>query len=213
MSNKLLSPRAQVLEKQWEEPGDNRYKRQLPELAALSPVAQQAPSGTYNLYMVRNHPEAGSEIFGPKTLHLGKYSEADLYGSSSGSPVIAFKSALAALKDQAARIGQLDEDTLECGHQATLFWADVGALKTFIGVSPVITEIVTELRTARFQFLRRDTPPSIFKALETALGLFLDSARWEDPSAVDQFVEILEKAGYDSLVIDALRDSNACRLP
>jgi hypothetical protein len=211
MNRQLLSPPAHALENQLEEQGENRSKRQLRELAELSPAAQLVHSGSYQLCAIRSHPTAGTEIFGQKTpVLLGKYSEADLYGAFS-NPTIAFKSALVLLTDRADRLAQLDPDdpdTADYGHQAALLWADVGALKSFIGTSPVVTEVVAELRTLRFQFLRKDTPPAIFQGLARALGCFVESSRW-DTSAVDQFVETLEEAGYDSLAIDALRHTNA----
>ena len=105
MNRQLLSPPAHALENQLEEPGENRSKRQLRELAELSPAAQLVPSGSYQLYAIRSHPTAGTEIFGQKTpVLLGKYSEADLYGGTFGSPMIAFKSALVLLKNRADRL-------------------------------------------------------------------------------------------------------------
>jgi hypothetical protein len=212
MNRQLLSPAARAHENQLEEPGDNLAKRQIRELAELSPAAQLAPPGFYQLYAVRSHATAGKEIFGQKTpVLLGRYDESDLYGPALSTPKVAFKSALVLMKDRAARLALLDPDdpdTAEYGHQAALFWADVAALKGFIGTSPILTEVVAELRTLRFQFLRKDTPPTIFQALAVALGCFVESSHW-DTSAVDQFVETLEHAGYDSLIIDSPRVSNA----
>ena len=203
-----LSARARAMEMQWEAPGDNRAKQRIREVADLSPVMQQMPSASYSLWAVRDHPNAGPEIFGPERLVVGRYDEGDLYGSAGSSSVVAFKGVLAGLREQARRIAQLDQDTADYGHQAALFWSEVGSLKSFIGASSAITEIVAELRTARFQFLGKDTPLPIFAALAAGLSRFMDSARW-DGAAVDRFVEQLEMAGYDSLVIDNLRVTNA----
>jgi len=209
MNRQSLSPVALAHENQLDQPGDSRANQQLRVFAERSPQAQQLEQGLYNVYVVRSHPSLGDEIFRLKApVHLGSYSAQDLYGAGLGNPAIPFKNALGLLRDRATRLARLDPDTTEFGYQATLFWADVGALKSFIGISPVVTEVVAELRTLRFQFLRKDTPPPIFQGLARALGCFVESSRW-DTSAVDQFVETLEEAGYDSLAIDALRYTNA----
>lgn len=212
MNRQTLSLAALAHENQLEHPGDNRAKQELQRFAELSPRAQQLEQGLYKIYAVRSHPTVGSEIFGQKTaVLLGNYTERDLYGAGLGNPTIAFKSALGLLKDRADRLARLDPDdpdTAEYGHQAALFWADVGALKSFIGISPVVTELVAELRTLRFQFLRKDTPSAIFQGLARALGCLPESSPWTTLD-VDQFVETLEEAGYDSLAIDALRPTNA----
>jgi hypothetical protein len=212
MNRQSLSPVVLAHEYQLEQPGDNRAKQELSAFAKRSPRAQQMERASYDLYAVRSHPTVGTEIFATKLqVHLGNYSERDLYGKGLGNPTIAFKSALSLLKDRADRLTLLDPDdpdTAEYGHQAALLWADVGALKSFIGTSPVVTEVVAELRTLRFQFLRKDTPPAIFQSLATALGGLIETAAW-NTSAVDRLVETLEHAGYDSLVIDSLRVPNA----
>jgi len=81
----------------------------------------------------------------------------------------------------------------------------VGRLKEFIGSSPVISEIVAELRTARFQFLGKDTPTTVIKAISSALSLVTHAKRL-DESLVDRVVEVLEAAEIDSLAPDALRN-------
>jgi len=73
--------------------------------------------------------------------------------------------------------------------------------------SNAISEIVAELRTARFQFLGKDTPESALNALRSALKVVADAQRL-DEGIVDRVVETLEVGGVDSLAPDALRDGD-----
>jgi hypothetical protein len=72
----------------------------------------------------------------------------------------------------------------------------------------VVSEIVAELRTARFQFLGKDTPATTMQAIASALCLVVEAKRF-DARLVDDMVKALEHGGIDSLAPDALRDSNA----
>jgi hypothetical protein len=137
---------------------------------------------------------------------VGTYSEETLYGAA-GSPVVRFRSAIQALKVRAEEARSANPEEVEYSHQSTLLWAEVGRLKEFIGASPVITEIVAEFRTARFQFLGKDTPPAVIRAVAAALRLIAEAKRF-DAALVDRVVEALEEGGIDSLAIDALRDSH-----
>ena len=119
-----------------------------------------------------------------------------------------FRSAIQALKVRAARTASVNPEDVEYGHQAALVWAEMGRLKEFMGTSPVVSEIVAELRTARFQFLGKDTPTAAMQAIASALGLVAQAKRF-DTSLVDCVVEALEEGGIDSLAPDALRDSHA----
>jgi hypothetical protein len=98
-------------------------------------------------------------------------------------------------------------DDVEYGHQVALIWAEVGRLKEFIGVSSAISEIVAELRTARFQFLGKDTPLVSLQALASALRLIVEAKRL-DSRLVDEMVNALEVGGVDSLAVDTLRESD-----
>ncbi len=98
-------------------------------------------------------------------------------------------------------------EEVEYGHQAALVWAEVGRCKEFIGISPVISEIVAELRTARFQFLGKDTPPRAIQAVALALSFAAEAKRFDTP-LVDRIVKALEDGGIDSLAPDALRNSD-----
>jgi hypothetical protein len=80
-------------------------------------------------------------------------------------------------------------------------------LKEFIGTSPVISEIVAELRTARFQFLGKDTPPAAIHALASALRIIAEATRL-DTALVDRVVETLDEGGIDSLAPEVFRDSD-----
>ena len=168
--------------------------------------AKGAVPSNYDIFAIRRNDQFGDEIFGPKRLHVGTYSEETLYGAA-GNPVVRFRSVIQALKVRVERTASVSPEELEYGHQAALVWAEVGRLKEFIGTSSVVSEIVAELRTARFQFLGKDTPTAAMRAVGVALGLVTQANRF-DTSLVDRLVEALEEGGIDSLAPDALRDSH-----
>jgi hypothetical protein len=70
-----------------------------------------------------------------------------------------------------------------------------------------LSEIVAELRTARFQFLGKDTPPMTIRAMALALRLVTDAKRL-DAGLLDRVVGVLEEGGIDSLALDSMRDPN-----
>ncbi len=158
----------------------------------------------YDIFAVRRNPQLGDEIFGPKHVHVGTYSEATLYGAA-GSPIGRFRSAIQALRGRVDKARSVDPGEVDYGHQTALLWADVGRLKEFVGSTAVVSEIVAELRTARFQFLGKDTPPSVILALASALRLVAEAKRL-DTGLVDRVVATLEEGGIDSLAPDVLRD-------
>lgn len=159
---------------------------------------------SYDIFAVRRNNHLGDEIFGPKRLLIGTYSEEALYGAA-GSPSKRFRLAIQDLKIHAERAASVNPDEVEYGHQAALVWAEAGRLKEFLGTSPVVSEIVAEFRTARFQFLGKDTPPMTMQALSSALRLVAEAKRLDAP-LVDRVVETLEVGGVDSLAPDVLRD-------
>lgn len=163
--------------------------------------------GQYDIYAIRKDANLGDEILGPTPLHVGRFSEKALYGAA-GSPVMHFRSSIQELKNQAERAASFDQESIDYGYHAALVWANVGRLKDFIGASPIITEIVAELRTARFQFLGKDTPVAAMQALAEGLALVAKAPRL-DSLLVDKLVNILEKGGIDSLAQDALRNAHA----
>ena len=122
------------------------------------------------------------------------------------SPLARFRAAIHALKARAENTASLRPDEVEYGHQAALVWADVGRLKEFIGISPVISEIVAEFRTARFQFLGKDPPSRAMQALVSAFRCVAEAKRF-DPPLADRIVKALERGAVDSLAPDALRNS------
>ncbi len=89
----------------------------------------------------------------------------------------------------------------------TLFWAEVGGMKRYLGVSVVISEIVSELQTARFQMLRKDTPITFIRAIARGLE-FVTKPNNLDSVMVDQMVQAFEAGGFDSLAPEALRKSD-----
>lgn len=158
----------------------------------------------YDVFVVRRNSQLGDEVFGPKRLHVGAYPEAVLYGAA-GSPLARFRSAIQAIGNRAARAQSVSSQDVEYGHQTALLWAEIGRLKDFVGTHPTVSEIVAELRTARFQFLGKDTPVQVIEALVGALGLVAEASRF-DAALADRVAELLQAGGVDSLVVDALRD-------
>src|SRR5690349_18694620 len=75
---------------------------------------------SYDVFAVRRNDQTGSEVFGPKLLHVGTYSEEALYGAA-GSPLVRFRAAIQALKAHADKISSLDHQQVEYGHQTALF--------------------------------------------------------------------------------------------
>jgi len=187
---------------------DSGKKNPLDDFVRQESLRQVEASGaapsSYDIFAVRRNDQLGDEVFGPKRLHVGSYSEQALYGIV-GSHVLRFRSAIQDLKGRAEKAASADPAEVEYGHQVALVWAEVGRLKEFIGSSPVISEIVAELRTARFQFLGKDTPTTVIKAISSALSLVTHAKRL-DESLVDRVVEVLEAAEIDSLAPDALRN-------
>jgi hypothetical protein len=194
-----------------EAPGDNHVKRRVGEVAELGMKAKRLPSATYDLYVIRKDPIDGEDIFKQQPVKVGTYSEDVLYGKE-GSLRIAFKAELENLRAACDELARMEAASLEYAQQSTLTWARVGRLKAFLGKDPVITELVAELRTARYQFLRRETPGDFFRGLGIALRLVTESRRW-DADLVDAFVEALESVGHDSLAVDALRTGDGACVP
>jgi len=184
----------------------NAFPRQEPSLEI-----EGFATSNYDVFAVRRNDQAGNEVVGPKHLHVGTYSEEALYGAA-GSLMVRFRSAIQALKVRAERAASVTPEEVEYGHQAALVWAEVGRLKEFIGTSPVVSEIVAELRTARFQFLGKDTPTTAMGAVVSALSLVAQAKRF-DASLVDRIVAALEIGGIDSLAPDGLRDSDGSGIP
>lgn len=161
---------------------------------------------SYDVFAIRRNPQIGDEVFGPKRVHIGTYSEETLYGAA-GSSAVRFRSAIQALRIRAEGAWSANPEEVEYSHQSTLLWAEVGRLKEFIGAAPAIAEIVAEFRTARFQFLGKDTPPAVIRAVAAAFRLVVEANRF-DTALVDRIVEVLEQGGIDSMAPDALRDSH-----
>jgi hypothetical protein len=206
MDNQTLSPASRQIEALLDNGGKNALMDFLRQESLRQVEASGSVASNYDIFAVRRNEQLGDEIFGPKSLHVGTYSEEALYGAA-GSPIVRFRSAIQALKVRAERTTSMNVQEVEYGHQVALVWAEVGRLKEFIGVSPVISEIVAELRTARFQFLGKDTPTRAMESVASGLSLVIEAKRF-DASLVDRLVETLERGGIDSLGPDALRNSD-----
>ena len=205
MNSQLLSPTSRQIESLLDSAEKNPLLDFLQQESLPRVEASGAAPSSYDIFAVRRNDQLGDEVLGPKRLYVGNYSEAALYGAA-GSPIARFRSAIEALKDRAERIASLNPEEVEYGHQSALFWAEVGRLKEFIGTSPIISEISSELRTARFQFIRKDTPLIVIRAIASALHFIMEAKRL-DTVLVDRIVETLENGGVDSLAPDLLRAS------
>lgn len=165
-----------------------------------------ASPADYQMFLVRSSDTLPSEIFGPQRISGGTYSAEELYGAS-GSPLAHFRSTVRTLLARAEAAAVASPGGPGYSHHVTLLWADVARLNEFMGASKAISEIVAELRTARFQFLGKDTPESVLHALRAALKVVAEAKRL-DEGVVDCVVETLEAGGIDSLAPDALRDGD-----
>jgi len=207
MSTHLLSRQAQQIENLFDSDKSNSLQAfALQEMSGVIEERGFAPS-QYNFFAVRKNDLAGLEVFGPKSLAIGNYTEEALYGAAS-SPLPHFRSAIRSLAMKSAQIAALDQDDVEYDYQITLFWADVGRLKDFLGVSAHVSELVSEFLTARFQFIGKDTPQSAIAAIARGLSI-ASEARRLDSAVVERVVDALETGGMDSLAVDALRSSHA----
>lgn len=205
MSLQTISPASRKIETQFEEGSGNLIHAYLRDETARKLESNGLAPSEYDVYLVRRNQFAGDDAIGPKTLHAGRYSEDALYGAG-GSPIARFRSAVQALNDRSEKALSTNSDEVEYGHQSALVWVEVGRLKEFIGISPAISEIVAEFRTARFQFLSKDTPPTAMRSIALALRLVAEAKRL-DTTLVDCVVEALANGGIDSFAPDSLRDS------
>ena len=185
-----LTKASRQIEAMLDSPARNPLVDFLGQESTLHIEASGSVPSNYDIWAVRRNDDVGDEIFGPRQLFVGTYSEEILYGAA-GSAVMHFRSVLQNIKSRAERAASLNLDDVEYAHEVALMWADVGRLKDFLGTSAVISEIVAEFRTVRFQFLRKDTPKTIIQALVAALSLIADAKRF-DSSLVDRVVDALE---------------------
>ncbi len=207
MNQHTLSSASRKVEMLLESSGTNPVMDLLLQDSVQQVEGRGLTASNYDVFVIRQNEVVGQEIFGPKKLHVGNYSEEFLYGAS-GSHIVRFRSLVQTLRGRAHGITALKMDEIEYAHQVTLLWAEMGRLKEFLGLSPIISEIVAELRTAQFQFIGKDTPPTVVHAIASGLDLVMEAKRL-DARLVDQLVDLLEEAGIDSLAIDALRRRDA----
>ncbi|MGE3311422.1 MAG: hypothetical protein AB7O66_15755 [Limisphaerales bacterium] len=198
---------SQTVEEMLDTGGNHNLDGFLAEESRRRIESQRGSPADYEIFLVRKSGTAGPEIFGPRIIPGGTYSAEELYGAA-GSPLRHFRSTVRALLVRAKEAGAASADSIERAHQVALLWADVGRLNEFMGASMAISEIVAELRGARFQFLGKDTPESVLSALHAALELVAQAKRL-DEGVVDRVVDTLEAGGIDSLAPDALRDGDA----
>lgn len=206
MSQQTLRPKAAALEKFFAVPETGVFLESLKRDSSRQLADEGVAASNYELYAVRHNVQAGSEIFGPHKLHLGAYDEDALYGKHT-SPAFRFRDAIKRLTANAQRCAHLGAEPLEFAHQMVLLWSEIGQLKDFLGVADEIDELVAALRTARFQFLRCDTPPEVAGALAEAFG-WIAHAGVLDVTLIDRVVDRLEAAGIDTFAQDATKGGN-----
>ena len=85
---------------------------------------------------------------------------------------------------------------------AVLLWSEMGQLKDFLEITGEIDELVAAWRTLRFQFICRDTPPEVIRALGDTLE-WVSRAINIDVALVDRVIDRLEKAEADTFALDA----------
>jgi hypothetical protein len=149
----------------------------------------------------------GPEIFGPARIQGGSYSSEQLYGATQ-SLIPHFRSKIRGLEQKVAGVTKCEEYDAQYFYEVTLFWAEVGKLSEFLGASREVDEIITNLTTARFLFLGKDTPMVAIVAVGAAMKL-VTAANRITFAVADQVGDVLEAAGLDLLVVDSLRDPNA----
>ena len=169
--------------------------------------SKRSETSKYAMYLVRESPNTGPEIFGPTRIHGDTYTSEQLYGAVK-SPIPHFRSKLRGLEAKAGEITKCEEYAAEYFYEVTLFWAEVGKLSEFLGASREVDEIITNLTTARFLFLGKDTPMAAIEAVGAAMKLATTANRITFAVA-DQVADVLEAAGLDLLVVDSLRDPHA----
>src|SRR5213594_2440615 len=130
MANQTLSPSARKIESLLGGSGNSHLDDFLRQESSRELEAKGFAPSSYDVFAVRRNDQAGSEVFGPKHLHVGTYSEDALYGAA-GSPLVRFRAAILALNLRAERAGSMKPEEVEYGHQAALIWAEVGRFKEF----------------------------------------------------------------------------------
>ena len=205
-TSSAISERARLIERLLDEPKANTLQDSVLKKGASAIIGMGISPSDYEVYVVRKNKEAGSEILGPKQFPAGNYSEDEL--GSVISQQKKFRLALRQLNAKASRISQLVEDDVEYSYLTTLFWVEIVKMKEFLGMSVHISELITGLMTARFQFLGKDTPASAVNALAKALTIAVEASVL-DSSVIDQVLDVLEANSIDPLAVDALRNAHA----
>lgn len=207
MNPKQLSRKAQKVEGQFETQNPNWLQNFLSEEKVSAIEAQGLNPSEYKLFAVRTNELAGSEIFSPKNVEIGNYSEEVLYGAAN-SPIPHFLTAIRSLNARAEKIKVLVEADIEYIYQVTLFWAELSRLVDFIGLSFHISDLVTLLLNARAQYIGKDTPKSAIVTMADALKLAMEAKRL-DGIVVSRMADALASGGVDLCILDAFRATYA----
>lgn len=206
MSQQILRPKAAALERFLAASDSGTLLESLKRDASRQLADAGVAASNYDFYAVRRNAQAGSEVFGPHQLHIGAYDEETLYGKYA-SPAFRFRDAIKRLAVHARHCVGASDDPLEFAHRAVLLWSEIGQLKDFFGIADEIDEIIAALRTARFQFLRRDTPTDVISGLAESLD-WIAQAPAMDVALVDRVVDRLEAVGVDTFAQDAISGEN-----
>ncbi len=92
MATQMLSPSARKIESLLGGSGSSHLDDFLRQESSRELEAKGFVASNYDVFVVRRNDHAGSELFGPKNLRVGTYSEEALYGAA-GSPLFRFRSA------------------------------------------------------------------------------------------------------------------------
>ena len=215
MSAAFLTSQAQHVERQFDSERSNSLKDFLEQEKVKTTESKGLLSSNYDIFAIRRNDKAGVEIFGPKQVAIGSYTESaigsytesSLYGAAT-SPLPAFFSSVRALAAKAENIRQFSDSDVEYHYQVTHFWTEFVKLSQFLGVSASVSEIVAEFLTARLQFLKKDTPVKAIAAIADALSIVSEAKRL-DSYVVEKVADALESGGIDPLAVDALRRDHA----
>ena len=203
MNHKPLSPKASLIEENLASGGSNSLGAFALQEMSATLTSQGLEPSTYRFFAVRDSKQSGSEVIGPITVPGGTYTEAELYGALK-SKLPQFRSQVKSLAETSAKIIALGEDSTEYSYQVTLFWPSIVRLKIFLGLTPYVSDIVSMLLSARYQFINRDTPLASLAAVSSALFEICRLLRI-DQSTVDRVSDHLEGGGIDPIAADALR--------
>lgn len=201
MSNQLLSTKASALESMLAKAGTGEVIKSLQRDTSRQLADRGITASNYDIYAIRSNRQAGDEIYGPHKVHVGSYDEEMLHGRHT-TLAFRFRDAVKRVSAHAQEAAHLAGDPVDFAHRTVLLWSEISQLKDFLTASDEIDELIAGLRTARFQFLRHDTPPEVVSALADVLS-WIVQAPVLDLQLVDRVLDRLDAAGIDAFAQDS----------